>query len=690
MLTLETIVDRLYDAIADARIVVSRREYRTLQDGDSIIVQLNNLRQLSISGLQELQDLLIIYVRRRSYRMRIDEEYFRRKLHNFKARFQDQYLAFQRICETANGREDWTNLSPNPPLQVPSPAGQNGIGHTTPDSKSTNSKITISAPPSPYQPTVEDVEDDPDEESPMVQHHYVRPDEAVSETSKEQQNTPPVVLIRAPTDGAEDSNAQNLMPKTSSGQVEATEGKETDPDAKLEQRKAGQKSSPKSPDLAGNSQRPPKVLALTEHDQRPMEDLQAELDDLTLGRNATHPSRAKAHHSSIELNARDDYSYPQYHNARLRAFTTPTGERPSEYQSGAEATKRVRTPKASPRGPWLDYVEPSASRKARHSSGQYYLHPSNSPKTPQSAVELGSSPWLADTYDWGPSPKQKTDQYGVNPRRSDPVLSGNEYSPAFGFAGPKRFHRPSEQFRGQEEDTERAGNDWLNTQDGRLGDFDLFGPSPSENEATTSSSRRSRVSSVRDSYEGHAAEAEESKVVEKHLSVTLEEMFYGTVKKLKIRRTIEDPTSRRIRDEERILDVPIYRGLKPGSKIKFGGEGGISTNGVKQDLHFVLVEKQHSIFTLRDRDLHCVLEIPLVDSLLGWQRTLTSICGKQIKVSHQGPTTSSWQECFPGLGMCSHKNPNERGDLFVGVKIKYPTSLNERQKNLIRDALQGK
>jgi DnaJ family protein B protein 4 len=266
----------------------------------------------------------------------------------------------------------------------------------------------------------------------------------------------------------------------------------------------------------------------------------------------------------------------------------------------------------------------------------------------------------------------------------------NEYPPAFGSTGPKRVHRLSEQFRGREEDMEHAGNDWPNTQDGRLGDFDLFGPSPSENEAATGSGRRPRASNARDSYGGRTAETEEAGVVEKHLPVTLEEIFYGTVKKLKVRRTVEDLISRRYRDEERILEVPIYRGLKPGSKIKFAGEGGISNNGVKRDLHFILVEKQHSVFTLRDRDLHCVLEIPLVDSLLGWQRWLTSICGKQIKVSHQGPTPSSWQECFAGLGMCSHKNTNERGDLLVGVKIKYPASLNEKQKSLIRDALQGK
>lgn len=628
--------------------------------------------------------------------MRIDEEHLRRTLHNFKARFQDRYLAFERIVDTINGREDWANLSPNAPLLAPSPTSQKGSGKTTPESKSTNPKFSISAPPSPYQPTVEDVEDDPDEEPQNVQHHYVRPDKIDSEMCKDRQKTPPVLVVRAPTDGLEDLNAPDSMPKASSGQAEANDEKGTGRDPELEQRKTDQNGSPKSPDLSGDSQRPPKVLTRTDHDERPLEDieseiirLQAELDDLALGRDFIRSNQ----YSSIGLDPTDDYPYPTFHNKRHRAFTTPGGERPSEYLSGAEAARRIRTPKASPRDPSLNYVGPSSSRKAKQSPGQYHLHSSNSPRTPQSAVEFGSSPWIADTYDEDHSPKQKTDRYGVDPRRSDPVVSrsgGDDYPPASGSMGSKRPRRYTDQFHGREEDMEHADNDWLNTQDGRPRDFVLFGPSSLENEAATGSSRRPRASHARDSYGSRDAEAEQDTVVEKPLPVTLEEMFCGTIKKLRIQRPVEDPTGRRYKDEERILEVPIYRGLKPGSKIKFSGQGGILRSGVRQDLHFIVIEKPHPFFTLRDRDLHCVLEIPLIDSLLGWQRMVKSICGKQIKVSHQGPTPPNWQECFAGLGMCSYKDTSERGDLLVGVKIKYPTNLSERQRSLIREALQGK
>lgn len=84
------------------------------------------------------------------------------------------------------------------------------------------------------------------------------------------------------------------------------------------------------------------------------------------------------------------------------------------------------------------------------------------------------------------------------------------------------------------------------------------------------------------------------------------------------------------------------------------------------------------------------LDIPLLDALCGWQRTVTSICGKPINVSHRGPTAQGWQEAYAGLGMCSHKNQNQRGDLIVAVNVRYPGPLNDRQKMLLREALGGR
>ena len=76
---------------------------------------------------------------------------------------------------------------------------------------------------------------------------------------------------------------------------------------------------------------------------------------------------------------------------------------------------------------------------------------------------------------------------------------------------------------------------------------------------------------------------------EKPLAVTLEEMFSGTTKKLKIKRKTYDQATGKQSTQDRILEVPIKKGLKAGSKIKFSDVGD-QVEGGTQDLHFVVQE----------------------------------------------------------------------------------------------------
>ena len=88
---------------------------------------------------------------------------------------------------------------------------------------------------------------------------------------------------------------------------------------------------------------------------------------------------------------------------------------------------------------------------------------------------------------------------------------------------------------------------------------------------------------------GRRAPEPEVTVVEKPLAVTLEELFNGTTKKLKIKRKTYDQATGKQSTQDRILEVPIKKGLKAGSKIKFSDVGD-QVEGGTQDLHFVVSE----------------------------------------------------------------------------------------------------
>lgn len=80
--------------------------------------------------------------------------------------------------------------------------------------------------------------------------------------------------------------------------------------------------------------------------------------------------------------------------------------------------------------------------------------------------------------------------------------------------------------------------------------------------------------------------------VERPLPVSLEDMFKGANKKMKIKRKTFDDTGKRTTTDQ-VLDVPIKAGLKKGSKIRFKGVGDQEEGG-QQDLCFVIEEVSHT------------------------------------------------------------------------------------------------
>jgi DnaJ homolog subfamily B member 4 len=191
--------------------------------------------------------------------------------------------------------------------------------------------------------------------------------------------------------------------------------------------------------------------------------------------------------------------------------------------------------------------------------------------------------------------------------------------------------------------------------------------------------------------------------VERPLPLTLEELFKGVTKKMKIKRkTFDDSGKRTVTDQ--VLEVPIKPGLKKGSKIKFKGVGDEEAGG-QQDLHFIVEEvsdkttirtydlkltcaqKPHPLFVREGDDLVHTVELPLKDALTGWKRTVTTIDGKQITLDKAGPTAPGSHDSYPGQGMPISKKPGERGNFIIKYSVKFPTSLTAQQKQELKKIL---
>lgn len=193
--------------------------------------------------------------------------------------------------------------------------------------------------------------------------------------------------------------------------------------------------------------------------------------------------------------------------------------------------------------------------------------------------------------------------------------------------------------------------------------------------------------------------------VERPLPLSLEELFNGVTKKMKIKRKTFDESGKRVQTDQ-ILEVPIKPGLKKGSKIKFNGVGD-QVEGGRQDLHFIVEEvsnatpwsiagiyeanyfsqKEHPLFKREDNDIVHTVTLDLKEALTGWKRTVTTIEGRQINLDKGGPTQPGSEDRYPGLGMPLTKKPGQRGDFVIKYKVNFPSSLTAAQKQQLREIL---
>ncbi|EMG48822.1 SIS1 Protein SIS1 [Candida maltosa Xu316] len=272
------------------------------------------------------------------------------------------------------------------------------------------------------------------------------------------------------------------------------------------------------------------------------------------------------------------------------------------------------------------------------------------------------------------------DNYGLEAARGNAPAAdtGNPFAGAGGGAGGPQFHFGGAPGGGRYSNTD-AFNLFSQMGGFGMGDdgftFSSSGGSPFGGAGGFGGSRGGMPGGF-----GRQPPRPEPDTVSMPLSVTLEDLYKGTTKKLKITRKNANGTK-----EQKVIEVNIKPGWKSGTKINFSNEGDYQPEcGTRQTIQFVIEEKPNPIFKRDGNDLTLNVTLTFKESLCGFERDVTTLDGRRIPISRTQPIQPGTTSTYPGLGMPISKAPGGRGDLHIVYKVDYPTSLTPAQKAAIQ------
>ena len=184
---------------------------------------------------------------------------------------------------------------------------------------------------------------------------------------------------------------------------------------------------------------------------------------------------------------------------------------------------------------------------------------------------------------------------------------------------------------------------------------------------------------------GHGARRtrppQKQKPIEQKLRLTLEELYSGITKKIRITR------QKRGGSETEDLRIDVRPGWKRGTKITFENKGDERPGQIPADIVFEIDEKPHPRFKREGNDLLTRVSVPLVTALTGGKVSVPTITGDAKTLQLTDIVGQGSSKSLAGEGMPISKHPGRRGNMRVEFDVRFPTVLNDKQKGLLRDAL---
>lgn len=166
------------------------------------------------------------------------------------------------------------------------------------------------------------------------------------------------------------------------------------------------------------------------------------------------------------------------------------------------------------------------------------------------------------------------------------------------------------------------------------------------------------------------------------LNCTLEEIYNGKTKKIKINKRIQNSQNRMITNKEKIIEINLKPHYKPGTKIRFDGEGDELLGQPRQDIVFILKEIPHKKFKRQGDDLLYTITLTVGETLYGFTKQIEFLDGETYHFNTDICSPPGATHVIEELGM--HKKDGKKGKLFINYNIKYPEKINQESKVILK------
>eukprot|EP00759_Apiculatamorpha_spiralis_P008054 PhF_6_TR15053/c0_g1_i1/m.23634/K09503/DNAJA2; DnaJ homolog subfamily A member 2 len=137
--------------------------------------------------------------------------------------------------------------------------------------------------------------------------------------------------------------------------------------------------------------------------------------------------------------------------------------------------------------------------------------------------------------------------------------------------------------------------------------------------------------------------------------------------------------------KEETITVKLSAGIFPGDVLVLRGEAGCLPNSTPGDVHVQVDVAKHATYTRRGLDLIIKQDVSLVQALLGYEFTVKHLDGRilKLKASAKDIVGTGSVLLVKNEGMPKKVGSNEKGNLYVFMNVKMPKQLTPEQKEAL-------